>query len=280
MGPPPTMVTSVLVSSCAREAMARFFHDQRWKSTRPNVAACRSERRERRRILPFPGKPLQNAMTSRQLHEEITPDLLLQAYRCGIFPMAESAGDPRLHWYEPKRRGILPLDGFHVSRSLARTVRAEGFEVVADRSFDATIAACAEVTPARDNTWINATIRRLYRALFDIGHCHSIEVYHAGRLVGGLYGVSIGSAFFGESMFHRETDASKVALVHLVARLKRGGYRLLDTQFVTDHLAQFGAIEVDKALYQKLLAQALMLGSDASTWRTTLSGADAVAMAR
>jgi leucyl/phenylalanyl-tRNA--protein transferase len=219
-------------------------------------------------------------MTSRQLHEEITPDLLLQAYRCGIFPMAESADDPRLHWYEPKRRGILPIDGFHIPRSLAKTVRRDAFEVVADRDFNATIAACAETAPARDNTWINGTIRRLYSALFDKGHCHSIEVYRDERLVGGLYGVAIGSAFFGESMFHRETDASKVALVHLVARLKRGRYRLLDTQFVTDHLALFGAIEIDKVLYQTLLAQALSVASDAATWKTPLSGMDAVALAR
>lgn len=264
----------------ARDFMVRFCHARCGKSTGPIVAAHRRDPRKGRHALPFPAKPLQNAMTSRQLHEEITPDLLLQAYRCGIFPMAENADDPRLHWYEPKRRGILPLDGFHVPRSLARTVRAGGFEIMADRDFDATIAACAEVAPARDNTWINATIRRLYRALFDIGHCHSVEVYSSGRLVGGLYGVSIGAAFFGESMFHRETDASKVALVHLVARLRRGGYRLLDTQFVTDHLAQFGAIEIDKALYQTLLVQALVGQSDAATWRAPLSGTDAVLLAR
>jgi leucyl/phenylalanyl-tRNA--protein transferase len=230
--------------------------------------------------LPFPAKPLQNAMTSRPLHEEITPDLLLQAYRCGIFPMAESADDPRLHWYEPRRRGILPLDGFHIARSLAKTTRSDGFEVVTDRDFDATIAACAESAPARDNTWINATIRRLYRSLFDRGHCHSVEAYREGRLVGGLYGVSIGGAFFGESMFHRETDASKVALVHLVARLKRGGYRLLDTQFVTSHLASFGAVEIDKRLYQTLLAQALATQPRESTWRLPISGAEAIERAR
>jgi leucyl/phenylalanyl-tRNA--protein transferase len=153
-------------------------------------------------------------MASRAPHEEITTDLLLQAYRCGVFPMAESADDPVLHWYEPKRRGILPLDAFHFSKSLAKTVRSDRFEVVADRDFDAVIAACATSAPGRENTWINGTIRRLYRDLFDMGHCHSVEAYLDGALVGGLYGVTIGGAFFGESMFHRATDASKVALTH------------------------------------------------------------------
>lgn len=210
----------------------------------------------------------------------ITPELVLQAYRCGVFPMAESADDPDLHWYEPKRRGILPLDAFHVSRSLAKTVRADVFEVVADRDYDGVLAGCSEAAPGREKTWINATIRRLYRTLFDHGYCHTVEAYRGGRLVGGLYGVAIGGAFFGESMFHRETDASKAALVHLVARMRRGGYRLLDAQFVTTHLATFGAIEIDKTLYQLLLAQAVDVATDRRGWRGPLSGAEALAEAR
>jgi leucyl/phenylalanyl-tRNA---protein transferase len=223
---------------------------------------------------------LQTGMVARKSPEEITPDLLLQAYRCGIFPMAETADDPALHWYEPKRRGILPLDGFHISRSLSKTVRSDHFEVVADRDFDAVIAACAETVPGRENTWINATIRSLYRDLFDRQHCHTIEAYVNNVLAGGLYGVAIGGVFFGESMFHRETDASKVALVHLVARLKRGGYRLLDAQFVTDHLSTFGAIDIDKSLYHVLLAQALAATPDQTTWSLPLEGEAAVNLAR
>ncbi len=208
---------------------------------------------------------------------EITPDLLLQAYSCGIFPMAENADDPELHWYEPRRRGIMPLEAFHVPRSLAKTVRSGRFEVVADRDFDAVMAGCAAAAPGREKTWINATIRRLYRDLFDRGFCHCVEARRDGELVGGLYGVAIGGAFFGESMFHRATDASKVALVHLVGRLKRGGYRLLDAQFVTNHLATFGAVEIDRNTYRSLLAQALTSGADQRTWRDTMSGGEALA---
>jgi leucyl/phenylalanyl-tRNA---protein transferase len=210
---------------------------------------------------------------------EITPDLLLRAYACGIFPMAEGPDDPELHWYEPKRRGILPLDGFHVARSLAKRVRADDFEVVADRDFDAIISACATPAPGRENTWINGPIRDLYGALFRMGRCHTVETYQDGILVGGLYGVSLGRAFFGESMFHTATDASKVALVHLAARLRRGGYRLLDAQFVTKHLATFGAIEIDRALYQTLLAQALGDEADARTWAGSMSGDEAIRLA-
>src|SRR3954447_24653667 len=170
---------------------------------------------------------------------EITPEVLLKAYACGIFPMAERADDPALYWIEPEMRGIIPLAGFHVPVRLARTVRADHFTVIANRDFDAVIDGCAAAAPGRSHTWINQRIRKLYRGLFDIGHCHTVEVYEGDFLVGGLYGVSMGSAFFGESMFHRTTDASKVALVHLVARLKAGGFRLLDTQFVTDHLKTF-----------------------------------------
>jgi leucyl/phenylalanyl-tRNA---protein transferase len=188
---------------------------------------------------------------------EITPEVLLKAYACGIFPMAESADDPALYWIEPEARGIIPLDGFHVPARLARTIRSDRFTVVANRNFEAVLAGCAEAKPGRTHTWINARIRRLYRGLFEIGHCHTVEVYDGDALVGGLYGVSLGSTFFGESMFHRARDASKVALVHLVARLKAGRFRLLDTQFVTDHLKTFGAVEVPRKQYHKLLAEAL-----------------------
>lgn len=194
--------------------------------------------------------------------------------------MAEGPDDPALHWYEPKRRGIIPLDGFHISRSLAKTVRSGQFEVVADRDFDRVITACATPAPGRENTWINATIRELYGALFRRGNCHTVEAYRDGELVGGLYGVSLGQAFFGESMFHTATDASKVALVHLIARLRRGGFRLLDAQFVTSHLLTFGAVEIDKSLYQVLLAQALQNDGDGVTWQGPLSGAEALTLAR
>jgi leucyl/phenylalanyl-tRNA--protein transferase len=193
---------------------------------------------------------------------EITPEVLLKAYACGIFPMAESADDPALYWIEPEARGIIPLAGFHVPARLARTIRADAFTVVANRDFDAVLEGCAEAKPGRTHTWINARIRRLYRGLFDIGHCHTVEVYDGDALVGGLYGVSLGSTFFGESMFHRARDASKVALVHLVARLKAGRFRLLDTQFVTDHLKIFGATEVSRRQYHKLLADALVGEAD------------------
>jgi leucyl/phenylalanyl-tRNA--protein transferase len=193
---------------------------------------------------------------------EITPQVLLKAYACGIFPMAERADDPSLYWVEPEMRGIVPLDAFHVSARLARTVRSDRFTVLANQDFDAVLEGCAEAAPGRTNTWINERIRKLYRGLYNIGHCHTVEVYDNGTLVGGLYGVSLGSTFFGESMFHRQRDASKVALVHLVARLKAGRFRLLDTQFVTEHLQTFGAIEVSRRVYQKLLADALQGEAD------------------
>jgi leucyl/phenylalanyl-tRNA---protein transferase len=188
---------------------------------------------------------------------EITPEVLLKAYACGIFPMAESADDPALYWIEPDMRGIVPLDGFHVPLRLARTVRTTPWRVEVDRDFDAVIEGCAEPKQDRARTWINTRIRRIYRALFEGGHCHTVEVYDGKNLVGGLYGVSIGRAFFGESMFHRARDASKIALVHLIARLKIGGYRLLDTQYVTGHLKTFGAVEVPKRRYHRLLEDAL-----------------------
>lgn len=192
---------------------------------------------------------------------ELTPDLLLRAYATGLFPMAESAEDPELFWVDPERRGVLPLDGFHIPRSLKKAVRQRRFEVTADRDFLAVLNGCAERTPSRKSTWINAEIIRLYSALHAMGAAHSIECWHgegASRaLVGGLYGVALGGAFFGESMFSRAPDASKVSLVHLIARLKRGGFTLLDTQFVTTHLARFGAVEISRRMYRKRLDAAL-----------------------
>jgi leucyl/phenylalanyl-tRNA--protein transferase len=213
---------------------------------------------------------------------EITPDVLLKAYACGIFPMAESADDPALYWIEPDLRGIIPLDAFHVPARLARLVRSDRFTVRADRDFDAVIEGCAQPEPARAHTWINQRIRRLYRGLYDVGHCHTIEVYDGETLVGGLYGVSLGATFFGESMFHQARDASKVALVHLVARLRAGGFRLLDTQFVTDHLRTFGAFEVSRRHYHRLLADALKGDADfaALPLDRPLAGATALAHAR
>jgi leucyl/phenylalanyl-tRNA--protein transferase len=213
---------------------------------------------------------------------EITPEVLLKAYACGIFPMAESAEDPGLHWFEPETRGIIPLDRFHVSTRLARTVRSEHFVIRINNDFDAVLDRCAEPGPGRAHTWINNRIRILYRKLHNIGHCHSVEAYLDGELAGGLYGVNLGCAFFGESMFHRARDASKVALVHLVARLKMGGFKLLDTQFVTDHLRTFGAIEVSQKQYSKLLESALVGEADITALAAgaSLSGAQALAYAR
>src|SRR6476620_11999934 len=193
---------------------------------------------------------------------EITPQVLLKAYACGIFPMAESADDPALYWIEPEQRGIIPLDRFHMPSRLARTVRSDQFTVTVDRDFDAVLEGCAEARAGRPRTWINGRIRMLYRKLHQRRHCHSLEVYEGENLVGGLYGVTLGRAFFGESMFHRVRDASKVALVHLVARLRAGHYRLLDTQFVTDHLCTFGAVEVSRPAYHKLLDAALVGDAD------------------
>ncbi len=210
---------------------------------------------------------------------EITPEILLKAYAAGIFPMAEDADDPSLFWVEPRERGIIPIDGFHVPKRLARTVRSDGFEVRVDRDFDGVIAGCASIGTDREKTWISGRIRHLYGALFDRGHCHTVEVYRDGRLVGGLYGVTLGGAFFGESMFHRERDASKVALAHLVARLRRGGFKLLDTQFVTEHLAQFGALEVPRREYKQLLRDALDAPGDWTVWprERIVSGEEALA---
>ncbi len=188
---------------------------------------------------------------------EITPDLMLRAYRAGLFPMAETRRGDRLYWLDPEQRGVLPLGSFHLPRRLRRTVLAGAFDVATDRDFPAIIAGCAEAAAGREDTWINDEIERLFVELARRGQAHSVECRLGGVLVGGLYGVAIGAAFFGESMFSRARDASKVALVHLVARLRLGGFRLLDTQFVTAHLTQFGAREVPREAYRAMLADAL-----------------------
>jgi len=189
---------------------------------------------------------------------DLTPDIILRAYAAGVFPMAENRDDPELFWVDPDMRGLLPLDQFHVSRSLKKVVRRGVFEIRYDTAFQSVVLACAESSAGRDNTWINDEIVTLYSALHQMGHAHSVECWRNECLVGGLYGLSLGGAFFGESMFSRETDASKVALVYLVTRLRIGGYRLLDTQFVTDHLKQFGAIEINRQEYHALLEDALL----------------------
>jgi len=189
----------------------------------------------------------------------LTADLLLRAYAAGIFPMADSADDPEIFWVDPEWRGIIPLQGFHVPQRLKRTVRAGLFEIRCNTAFEAVIRGCAAPAADRPRTWINDEIVRLYTGLFRRGFAHSVEAWYEGNLVGGLYGVSLNGAFFGESMFSRVTDASKVALVHLVALLIRGGYTLLDTQFVTEHLQRFGACEIPRAEYRKRLAAALQV---------------------
>lgn len=187
----------------------------------------------------------------------LDPALLLSAYAAGIFPMADSRDARELFWVEPERRAILPLDGFHLSRSLARTIRAGRFEVTRDTAFAEVLDACAD----REETWINPAIRRGYQTLHEVGHAHSIEAWRDRALVGGLYGVRLGAAFFGESMFSRATDASKVALAWLVARLRVGGFALLDCQFMTPHLASLGAVEIDRSDYASLLAAAVGTGA-------------------
>jgi leucyl/phenylalanyl-tRNA--protein transferase len=197
-------------------------------------------------------------MTSRDsANAEITPEVLLRAYACGIFPMAESADDPTLFWVEPEMRGVILLDGFRISSRLARTVRSDAFTITVNKTFTAVIAGCAAPAEGREDTWINKRIRDLYFGLHALGHGHSVEAWQDGDLVGGLYGVSLGRAFFGESMFHRVRDASKVALVHLVARLITGGFELLDTQYVTEHLRSFGAAEISRRRYRTLLDKAI-----------------------
>jgi leucyl/phenylalanyl-tRNA--protein transferase len=188
---------------------------------------------------------------------EVTTDLVLRAYRHGLFPMAEGRTGEKLFWLDPIKRGVLPLDGFHLSRRLLRTVLSDTYRVTVDRNFAGTIAGCATPVPDRTDTWINPQIEHLFTELFRMGYAHSVETWDGDLLVGGLYGVALGGAFFGESMFSFARDASKVALVHLVARLRLGGFRLLDTQFVTAHLAQFGAAEIPRELYKQHLARAV-----------------------
>ncbi len=194
---------------------------------------------------------------SRRKSPGITPEILLRAYSIGLFPMAESADDPEIFWVEPDLRGILPLDDFHISKSLAKTIRRKPFDIRFNYDFDAVIAACGAETGDRPSTWINQTIKTLYSTLHQIGHAHTVEAWDGDELVGGLYGVSLGSAFFGESMFSRRTDASKICLVHLVERLRAKGFTLLDTQFTTEHLKTFGAIDVPKDEYAHILAAAM-----------------------
>jgi leucyl/phenylalanyl-tRNA--protein transferase len=206
---------------------------------------------------------------------EITPDLLLQAYRIGVFPMGERRDDPKLYWLDPRRRAVLPLEGFHLPHRLARTIRAGRFAVTADTAFAETVRACAEPRPGHPESWINAPIVELYTELHRRGHAHSVECWNDGQLVGGLYGVSVGAAFFGESMFTRQRDASKVALVHLVARLIVGRFRLLDCQFMTEHLRSFGAIEIAREEFRPLLAAAIEQPAD---FQRDLGGADPCAI--
>lgn len=183
----------------------------------------------------------------------LTPEDMLQAYRRGIFPMAEARDNPALHWVEPRLRGVFPLDGFHMSRSLRKVVLAGGYEVSINKAFGAVVRACA----GRAETWINAPLEHLYQRLHARGHAHSIEVFADGRLVGGVFGLTIGAAFFGESMFSRQSNASKIALVYLVDHLKAAGFMLFDTQFLTPHLASLGAVEIPQAAYLGRLEGAL-----------------------
>lgn len=187
----------------------------------------------------------------------LTPQILLRAYAAGIFPMADDANDPEIFWVQPEMRGVLPLDAFHIPKSLAKKVRQAPFDIRINTAFRQVIGACAETTTDRERTWINRTIRDLYCQLHGMGHAHSVEAWDDDQLVGGLYGVTLGRAFFGESMFSRKTDASKICLVHLVERLRERGFVLLDTQFTTEHLKRFGAIDVPHDDYEEMLADAL-----------------------
>lgn len=193
----------------------------------------------------------------RSRDRSITPELLLRAYSIGMFPMSESADDPELFWVEPELRGIIPLDAFHVSKSLQKAIRKAPFDIRFDTAFDQVVEKCAEAAEDRPSTWINQQIKDLYGALHRLGHAHSVEAWEGDELVGGLYGVTLGSAYFGESMFSRRTNASKICLVHLVERLRERGFTLLDTQFTTEHLKTFGAVDIPKAEYGVLLDQAM-----------------------
>jgi leucyl/phenylalanyl-tRNA--protein transferase len=192
---------------------------------------------------------------------KITPELLLSAYAAGIFPMAEGRDNSELFWVDPRLRGILPLDGLHISRSLRKHIRTASFDISFDRAFQQVVKACAD----REETWINAQIEDLYNQLSAQGHAHSVEVWQDGALAGGVYGVSIGGAFFGESMFSQRTNASKTALVFLLDRLRAGGFALFDTQFLTDHLASLGAVEISRNDYHRILMPALALDADFDT---------------
>ena len=196
---------------------------------------------------------------------EITPQVLLKAYACGIFPMAEDAKKNEIYWIEPEKRGIIPLESAHIPKRLAKTIRQNKFEIHIDRSFEGVIEACGSKEAGRDSTWINNQIKELYKELFNSGYCHTVETWYEGKLVGGLYGVHLGGAFFGESMFSLMRDASKVALAYLMARLIYGKFQLLDTQFVTDHLKTFGAKEVYRDQFQRLLENALSHSADFSS---------------
>ncbi|NTJ42145.1 leucyl/phenylalanyl-tRNA--protein transferase [Agrobacterium larrymoorei] len=196
-------------------------------------------------------------MGRRSRDSDITVDMLLRAYSIGLFPMAESADDPELFWVEPELRGVIPLDDFHVSKSLSKAIRKKPFDIRFDTDFEGVMSGCAEEATDRPSTWINDTIRKLYSELHHIGHAHSVEAWEGDQLVGGLYGVSLGAAFFGESMFSRRTNASKICLVHLVERLREKGFTLLDTQFTTEHLKTFGAIDIPKVEYAKMLEAAV-----------------------
>jgi leucyl/phenylalanyl-tRNA--protein transferase len=200
---------------------------------------------------------------------EITPELIVRAYQAGIFPMSEDATDENLFWVSPEMRGIIPLDGFRLSTSLRKAIRKSGFTVKVDSDFDAIIEACAQPDAGRETTWINTTIRSVYGELFRRGVAHTVEVWDGADLVGGLYGLAIGGAFFGESMFHRRTNASKMAMAHLVERLNAGGFVLLDTQFLTDHLESLGGVEIPRAHYEERLAEALQHVGDWSAWDTS-----------
>jgi len=197
---------------------------------------------------------------------EVTPELIMRAYCAGIFPMAEDAADEDLFWVSPEMRGIMPLDGFHASKSLRKAMRKSGWDIRVDTDWNGIIEGCATVGKDRSTTWINATIRGVYGELFRRGVAHTVEVWDGADLVGGLYGLAIGGAFFGESMFHRRTDASKMAMAHLVDRLNAGGFVLLDTQFITDHLASLGGIEIPRADYEDRLAEALTVNGDWGAW--------------
>ncbi|MEH6524979.1 MAG: leucyl/phenylalanyl-tRNA--protein transferase [Sneathiella sp.] len=204
----------------------------------------------------------------------LTADIILNAYANGIFPMSDARDDPELFWVDPERRGIFPLEAFHVPKSLAKTIRRAPFKITVDQDFGQVMRECAAATTDRDSTWINQTILDLYAELHGRGFAHSIECWHDGKLAGGLYGISLAGVFCGESMFTRVTDASKIALTYLVARLKHGGFTLLDAQFMTDHLAKFGAIEIDREDYHRRLDKALKVKSNFYSLSLDASGSD------